>query len=80
MFLLMVSKTFLKNKWKRRKLIFNRLLHDIEKNSFLKVAEATCVEIASEMKNWFRLKKCSMSMFSEIFSSYNQVLAALFRK
>ena len=48
----------------------------------LKGAEATCMEIASEMKKCFILKKkiCSISMFSEIFSPYNPVLAALFRK
>ena len=27
--------SFLKNKWKRRKLKFNRLLHDTRKSSFL---------------------------------------------
>ena len=31
MFLLMIFKVFLKNKRKRRKLKFNRLLHDIKK-------------------------------------------------
>ena len=35
MLLLMVFKVFLKNKWKRRKLKFNRLLHDTRKSSFL---------------------------------------------
>ena len=34
-FLLMIFKVFLKNKWKRKKLKFNRLLHDIQ-NSFFK--------------------------------------------
>ena len=29
-------KVFLKNKWKHRKLKFNRLLHDIRRNSFIK--------------------------------------------
>ena len=33
--LLMVFKVFLKNKWKRRKLRFSRLLHDTGRNSFL---------------------------------------------
>ena len=31
-----VFKVFFKNKWKRRKLKFSRLLHDIGRNSFLK--------------------------------------------
>ena len=39
----------------------------------IKDAEATCVEIATEMK------KCSISLFSEIFSPYRHVLAAFFR-
>ena len=34
MLLLMVFKLFLKNKWTRRKLKYNRLLHDI-RNNFL---------------------------------------------
>ena len=36
MFLSMVFKVFIKNKWKSKKLKFSRLLHDIKKNSFLK--------------------------------------------
>ena len=49
---------------------------------FLKGAEVTCVEIASEIKKKYALdqKTCSISMFSGIFSPYNHVLAALFRK
>ena len=47
----------------------------------LKGAEATCVEIATETKkNALDGKTCSMSMFSEIFSPYKHVLAALSRK
>ena len=42
MFLLMVFKVFLKNKWKRRKLKFNRLLHDIRGNSCLKRKKMAC--------------------------------------
>ena len=48
---------------------------------FLKGAEVTCVEIASEIKkNALDQKTCLISMFSGIFSPYNHVLAALFRK
>ena len=36
MLLLRVFKVFLKNKWKRRKLKFNRLLHGITRNSFFR--------------------------------------------
>ena len=46
----------------------------------LKGAEATCVNIATEKKNALRWKTCSISIFSEIFSPYNYVLAALLRK
>ena len=35
MLLVMVFKVFLKNKWKRRKLKFRRLLHETRRNSFL---------------------------------------------
>ena len=44
------------------------------RDMLIKDAEATYVEIATEMK------KCSISIFSEIFSPYKHVLAALFRK
>ena len=44
------------------------------RDMLIKDAEATCVEIATEMK------KCSISLFSEIFSPYKHVLAAFFRK
>ena len=36
MLLLMVFEVFLENKWKHRNLKFNRLIHDIRRNSFLK--------------------------------------------
>ena len=39
---LMVFKVFLKNKWKRGKLTFNRLLHDIRRNNFLKPIKIAC--------------------------------------
>ena len=42
MLLLMIFKVFLKNKWKRRKLKFNRLLHDIRRSSFLKRKKKAC--------------------------------------
>ena len=45
-----------------------------------KGTEAICVKIATEMKKCSRLKKCPISMFSEIFSLYKHALAALFRK
>ena len=44
-----------------------------------KDTEATCVEIATG-KNALGLKTCPILMFSEIFSPYRHVLAALFRK
>ena len=49
-------------------------------NSF-KGAEATWVKIATQRwKNALDWKKWPISMFSEIFSPYMHVLAALFRK
>ena len=38
----MVFEVFLKNKWKHRNLKFNRLLHDIRRNSFLKQKKMAC--------------------------------------
>ena len=38
------------------------------------------MKIATEMKNVLDLKKCPISMLSEIFSPYKHVSAALFRK
>ena len=46
MFLLMIFKVFLKNKRKRRKLKFNRLLHDIKKKKKKKKA------FLSQKKKW----------------------------
>ena len=43
-------------------------------------AEATCVEIATKTKKILDWKTCPISMFSEIFSPYKLVAAALFRK
>ena len=58
----------------------DKILRDKE----FKGADATCVKIATEMKKYsrkcFYSKKCPISMFSEICSSYKHVLAALFRK
>ena len=48
------------------------------KEIYFKGAEAACVEIANETKNSFILK--DMSMLSEIFSPYKNVLVALLRK
>ena len=48
------------------------------KEIYFKGTEAACVEIANETKKSFILK--DMSMLSEIFSPYKNVLVALLRK
>ena len=55
------------------------------KNQFKRIksfkgGEATCVEISTEQKKASDWKTCLISMFSEIFSPYKLVLAALFRE
>ena len=44
------------------------------------LAEATCVEIVTEMKECFRLKDILNSIFPEIFNPNKHVLAGLIRK
>ena len=46
----------------------------------IKCAEATCVDIATEMKNALDWNTCSISTSFEIFDPCKHVLAALFRK
>ena len=69
MILLIVFKVFLKNKWKYRKLKFNRLLHDIRRNSFIKQKKKkkktcfyfttlfTCLEILPNTCSVWKLKR-----------------------
>ena len=42
LFLLIIFKVFVKNKWPRRKLKFNRLLHDIRRISSFKQKKTAC--------------------------------------
>ena len=59
--------------------LFNEVLSS-DAVASLKGARATCVKIAAEMKkNALDWRKC-LSIFSEIFSPYQHLLAALFRK
>ena len=58
-------------------------LNAILSKCVFKGAEATCVEIGTEIKkkkNALDGKICSISVFPEIFSSHKHVLAGLFRK
>ena len=47
---------------------------------WFKSAEATCVKIATKMKNVLDWKKDPISIFSEIFGPYKHILEALFTK
>ena len=55
-----------------------KLLQQLKQD--FKGAEETCVQKVTVMKNNLDWKICLISMLSEIFNSYEHVLAVLFRK
>ena len=66
-----------------------KLFYSIQyKNGWLALKQLESVKALKQLmcrllvrwKNALEWKKCSISMFSQIFSPYNHVLAALFRK
>ena len=57
-----------------KKMLLNSVFISVEENV------GTCVESVTEINKWFRLKDMLDSVFSEIFTPYELVLAALIRK
>ena len=78
----MILKLINKHDVQHQKIKYNSNFYSNENSNIvhIKGTEATCVEIATEMKNALNWKTCSIAMFYEIFSPFKYISATLFRK